>query len=69
MYKIKYIATNHVFVLPDATAQELKTKFPDEYKIIEKNGKKFNDRINKKIKTDDKNIYSLVVEGKGDKNG
>ena len=41
MYKIMYIKTGHIFTLPEESAQELKDKFPDEYKIIEKNGKKY----------------------------
>ena len=41
MYKIMYLQTGHVFTLPEDSAKELKEKFPDEYKIIEKNGKKF----------------------------
>lgn len=44
MYKIQYLATGHIFVLPDDTAKELKEKYPDDYKIIEKNGKKFQDK-------------------------
>ena len=44
MYKIKYLTTGHEFILPDETAQELKDKFPNDYKIIEKNGKKFKDK-------------------------
>ena len=44
MYKIKYLVTGHEFLLPDETAKELKEKFPNDYKITEKNGKKFNDK-------------------------
>jgi len=62
MYKIMYIPTGHVFLLPENTAKELKSKFPTEYKIIEKNGKKFNDKIPQKKSADQKSIYSLVVE-------
>lgn len=61
MYKIKYLETGHVFELPDDTAKELKEKFPDDYKILEKNGKKYRDSIRKK-KNDDGSIYSKVVE-------
>ena len=50
MYKIKYLETGHIFLLPENEAKELKTKFPDEYKILEKNGKKYNDRKMKKKK-------------------
>lgn len=62
MYKIMYLQTGHVFTLPEDSAKELKEKFPDEYKIIEKNGKKFNDKIPKKKIADEKSVYSLVVE-------
>ena len=48
MYKIKYLITGHEFLLPEETAKELKEKFPNDYKIIEKNGKKFNDAEKKK---------------------
>ena len=50
MYKIEFIPTGHTFELPDITAQELKEKFPEDYKILEKNGKKYRDRISKKTK-------------------
>ena len=64
MYKIEFIPTGHTFELPDITAEELKEKFPTDYKILEKNGKKFQDRI-KKIETlEDGSIYSKVVEQK-----
>lgn len=63
MYKITYLPTGHVFELPDEAAQELKDKFPDDYKILEKNGKKVRERVTKKKKIDDKSIYSKVVEG------
>ena len=64
MYKISYIPTGHVFELPDEAAKELKEKFPEDYRILEKNGKKFRDRIPKKKVIDTKSIYSQVVEGK-----
>lgn len=61
MYKIKYIITGNEFLLPDEIAQELKDKFPNEYKILEKNGKKFKDT--KKIKkSEDGSIRDMVVE-------
>ena len=41
MYKIEFIPTGHTFELPDITAEELKEKFPEDYKILEKNGIKF----------------------------
>ena len=62
MYKITYLQTGHVFELPDETAKELKEKYPSEYKIIEKNGKKFRDKMPQRKITDDKSIYSMVVE-------
>jgi len=63
MYKITYIPTGHAFVVPDEEAKELKRKYPDEYKIIEKNGKKFRDKVPAQKKKEDKSIYSQVVEG------
>ena len=63
MYKIKYLETGHIFLLPEKEAKELKTKFPDEYKILEKDGKKYRDRTTKQIKEINlKNIRDLVVE-------
>jgi len=64
MYKIVYLPTGHVFELPDTDAKELKMNFPDEYKIVEKNGRKYTDKSVKKVQvTDEKSIYSKVVEG------
>ena len=40
MYKIKYLPTGHVFLLPEAVAMELKNKNPFDYQILEKDGKK-----------------------------
>lgn len=62
MYKITYLPTGHIFELPDEAAIELKDKFPEDYKILEKNGKKFRDRIKKNKKTDDKSILSKVLD-------
>ena len=62
MYKIEFIPTGHTFELPDLTAEELKQKFPSDYKILEKNGKKYNDKIKKKTKTNSDSIYELVIE-------
>ena len=62
MYKIEFIPTGHTFELPDLTAEELKEKFPEDYKILEKNGKKFRDRVKKKISIKNGSIYDLVVE-------
>lgn len=64
MYKIEFIPTGHIFELPDITAQELKEKFPEDYKILEKNGKKYRDRIQKKVVNNNGSIYELVVEKK-----
>ena len=63
MYKIEFIPTGHVFVLPDETAKDLKSKFPEDYKIIEKNGKKFRDKISHKTSDENKkSIRKKVVE-------
>lgn len=61
MYKIKYLITGHEFLLPDETAKELKEKFPNEYKILEKNGKKFKDTKKKNIEKEG-SIREMVVE-------
>ena len=63
MYKIEFIPTGHTFELPDITAQELKEKFPADYKILEKNGKKYRDKIKKKAANNNGSIRDLVVEG------
>ncbi|MBE7711369.1 MAG: hypothetical protein E7Z92_04435 [Cyanobacteria bacterium SIG31] len=62
MYKIEFIPTGHTFELPDITAQELKEKFPEDYKILEKNGKKYQDRAKKKKNVDSSSIYEKVIE-------
>ena len=62
MYKIEFIPTGHIFELPDLTAEELKEKFPEDYKILEKNGKKFKYKIKKKALVNKGSIYDLVVE-------
>ena len=62
MYKIEFIPTGHVFELPDITATELKENFPEDYKILEKNGKKYRDRVKKKAVLNNGSIYDLVVE-------
>ena len=61
MYKIKYLITGHEFLLPDQTAQELKDKFPNDYKILEKNGKVFKDKKTV-VKYKDGSIRHLVVD-------
>lgn len=62
MYKIEFIPTGHTFELPDITAQELKEKYPDDYKILEKNGKKYRDKIKKKVIIDNSSIYEKVID-------
>ena len=63
MYKIEFISTGHIFSLPEDAAKELKEKFPSEYKILEKNGKKFRDRVKKSEKVlEDKSILSKVLD-------
>lgn len=64
MYKIEFIPTGHTFELPDITAEELKEKFPADYKILEKNGKKFRDKVKKIDQCDNGSIYTKVVEKK-----
>ena len=61
MYKIKYLVTGHEFLLPDETAKDLKKQFPNDYKILEKNGKKFKD-IKKVEPINEGSIRNLVVE-------
>ena len=65
MYKIEFIPTGHTFELPDITAEELKEKFPEDYKILEKNGKKYQDRTKKKKVVDNGSIYEKVIEKGG----
>ena len=67
MYKIEFIPTGHTFELPDITAEELKSNFPEDYRILEKNGKKYRDRIKKKPKIESSSIYEKVVDKKGGK--
>ena len=62
MYKIQYLSTGHIFILPDDTAKELKERYPDDYRIVEKNGKKFQDK--KRVKTQAQNsIRDKITEG------
>ena len=65
MYKIEFIPTGHTFELPDITAEELKEKFPEDYKILEKNGKKYRDRVKKKIVSNNDSIFELVIDKGG----
>ena len=62
MYKIEFIPTGHTFELPDLTAEELKQKFPSDYKILEKNGKKYRDKIKKKTQINSDSIFDLVID-------
>lgn len=62
MYKIKYLPTGNIFVLPKDDAMALKEKSPSDYQIIEKNGRKVKDKIKPKIKEDENSIFSKVVE-------
>ena len=62
MYKIEFVPTGHTFELPDITAEELKEKYPEDYKIIEKNGKKFKDKTKKKIIKNIGSIYEKVID-------
>ena len=62
MYKIEFIPTGHTFELPDITAEELKEKFPEDYKILEKNGKKYRDILKKKKSVDNDSIYEKVID-------
>ena len=65
MYKIEFIPTGHTFELPDITAQELKENYPEDYKILEKNGKKFRDKVTKKVIKDSASIYEKVIDKQG----
>lgn len=63
MYRIEFKPTGHCFLLPDETAKELKDKFPNDYKILEKNGKKYKDKTSsKKVLSDTKSIRNLVLD-------
>lgn len=62
MFKIKYLPTGNIFVLPAKDAKLLKEKSPEDYQIIEKNGRKFKDKIKPKIEDKENSIYSKVVE-------
>ena len=62
MFKIKFKPTGHCFVLPDETAKELKAKFPEDYIILEKNGKKFKDKSFSKKTINEKSILHLVLD-------
>ena len=57
MFKIKYLPTGNIFVLPEKDAKLLKEKSPEDYQIIEKNGRKFRDKIKPKIEDKENSIY------------
>lgn len=60
MYKIKYIPTGHIFILPEAVALELKEKSPADYQIVEKNGKKFKDSV--KVEQTKAQLNSILLK-------
>ena len=62
MYKIVYLKTGHIFELPEITAKNLKKNSPDDYKIVEKNGKKCRDVVKKKMEVEDKNSILWKVK-------
>lgn len=62
MYKIMYLETKNIFELPDEIAEDLKQKYPSDYKILSKNGKRFSDKILTKNSENKKSIYSKVID-------
>lgn len=62
MIKIKYLPTGNIFVLPEKEAEELKKKAPNEYKIIEKNGRKVKDNPKPSKQSTDKSTLALVLD-------
>ena len=62
MFKIKYIPTGNIFVLPKKDAELLKEKSPQDYLILEKKKKKFRDKIPQKIESDSKSILSQIID-------
>lgn len=62
MYKIKFLPTGNVFILPEIEAKKLKENSPSQYQILEKNGKKFKDKMNKSKPEDSKSILSKILE-------
>ena len=44
------------------TAEELKKNFPEDYKILEKNGKKYKDKLKKRIVVDNGSIFDKVID-------
>lgn len=62
MYKIKFMPTGHIFLLPDIVAKESKSKNPDEYQILEKNGKKYRDSLKKKVENPKDSILDKIID-------
>ena len=62
MYKIKFMPTGHIFLLPEIVAKELKSKNPDEYQILEKNGKKYRDSLKKKVENPKDSILDKIID-------
>ncbi|MBQ7127171.1 hypothetical protein IJO12_08800 [bacterium] len=67
MYKITYLETGNIFELPDKIAEELKQKYPADYKILSKNGRRFADKIPAKNSKNNESIYSKVIDNDNDK--
>lgn len=63
MYKIMYLKTGNIFLLPENVAKELKQKAPSDYKILEKNGKKVRDKVApRKVSQNGDSIRELVID-------
>lgn len=62
MFKIKYVPTGNVFILPQKDAELLKEKNPEDYLIIEKNGRKFKDKLINKSKIPKESILDKVID-------
>ena len=54
--------SNKIFVLPKKDAELLKEKCPQDYLILEKNGKKFRDKFPQKIESDSQSILSQIID-------
>lgn len=65
MYKIKFLPTGHIFVLPESVVKELKERYPQEYQLLEKNGRKCKDKFNVTSERSDKNSIRVKVIEKG----
>lgn len=62
MFKIKYLPTGHSFILPEKVAKDLKERFPNDYQILEKNGRKFKDKLPSNKNIDNGTILSKIIE-------